>query len=162
MGRPKGSKNKKSVEDRFWSKVNKTESCWLWTGSKSDFGHGQIRIDGRNTVASRYVWEIMKGPITDRLFVLHKCDNPTCVRIDHLFLGTQKDNIKDMHSKGRAFKGNYKGKLNPASKLTEEEVIRMREMHHESNLNYCELARLFKVHNTTSRAIIKRENWAHI
>lgn len=95
---------RRPLADRFWEKVHKTESCWLWTASVKDgFPYGQIGHPGTRTPrrAHRVSWELHNGPIPAGLFVLHKCDNPRCVRPDHLFLGTQSDNLKDAYSKGR-------------------------------------------------------------
>jgi HNH endonuclease len=89
--------------DRFWDKVEKTPTCWIWTGGTARFGHGLRREDKhlRFAVASRFSWELHFGPVPDGLCVLHHCDNPPCVRPDHLFLGTKADNTADMMAKGR-------------------------------------------------------------
>jgi hypothetical protein len=93
--------------NRFWSKVNKTETCWLWTSNVHTNGYGQIaesrngRLRQRWLWAHRVAWELTHGPIADGLRVLHRCDVPTCVNPDHLFLGTQIENIADSVRKGR-------------------------------------------------------------
>ena len=87
--------------NRFWAKVCKTNGCWTWTASKNPHGYGQIRLSGKLTLAHRVSWTIHNGVIPEGLFVLHICDNPPCVRPDHLFLGTQKDNIRDAVAKKR-------------------------------------------------------------
>ena len=92
-----------SVDDRFWKQVDKTESCWNWIGHSADGRYGLIGYNKRQHPAHRYAWERERGPIPDGLSVLHRCDNPKCVRIDHLFLGTQLDNMRDMINKGRAY-----------------------------------------------------------
>jgi hypothetical protein len=99
----------KALLDRFWSKVQKTETCWLWTASKRHKGYGAfcyerngIKVQGR---AHRFSWELHFGEIPEGLFVLHRCDNPACVRPDHLFLGTNQDNVDDMMAKGRHVAG---------------------------------------------------------
>ena len=90
------------IEERFWKQVRKTYSCWNWTGHSMDGRYGVIYYDGRQRPAHRYAWEREhEEAIPSGIFVLHRCDNPRCVRIDHLFLGTQSDNMKDMHIKGR-------------------------------------------------------------
>jgi len=90
-----------TAEERFWSKISKTESCWSWTGTIMKHGYGMLSIGGKFRLAHRYSWELFNGHIPDGLYALHHCDNPLCVRPDHLFIGTQKDNIMDMMAKGR-------------------------------------------------------------
>lgn len=90
--------------ERFWKKVRKSKGCWTWTGSKSRHGYGQLRTGrgkGRLELAPRISWRLANGPIPDGLCVLHKCDNPPCVRPSHLKLGTMADNSADMVRKGR-------------------------------------------------------------
>lgn len=96
---------RKTLEEFFWSRVEKTETCWFWVGRKMTFGYGDIQLyaGGPRTSSHRASWEINVGPIPNGMFVLHKCDNPPCVNPDHLFLGTQKDNLLDARKKGRAY-----------------------------------------------------------
>lgn len=77
--------------------------CWIWTGAEAGDGYGYIRHSGAagDTYAHRASWKLFRGEIPVGLSVLHQCDTPTCVNPDHLFLGTQKDNIRDASGKGR-------------------------------------------------------------
>lgn len=92
--------------ERFWSKVKKTETCWVWTAGTFKYrnGYGQFRVRRGDppAYAHRFAWELVNGPIPQGLHVLHRCDNPPCVNPAHLFLGTQIDNYRDMVSKGRS------------------------------------------------------------
>lgn len=87
---------------RFWSQVEKTETCWLWIGNRHAIGYGRCGVDGTHAAAHRVAWELTNGPIPDGMFCLHTCDVRACVRPAHLFLGTQADNMQDMVAKGRA------------------------------------------------------------
>ncbi len=83
--------------ERFWAKVHRTEKCWEWQGTRNTRGYG---IFG-NRGAHRVAYEFFYGLIPDGLVICHKCDNPPCVRPDHLFAGTRGDNFEDMIRKGR-------------------------------------------------------------
>ena len=85
----------------FWAKVDKSGECWTWTGARDPRGYGRLGRGRKTLFAHRFSWEEENGPIPNGLFVCHSCDNPACVRPSHLFLGTQKDNIRDMMSKNR-------------------------------------------------------------
>ena len=91
------------INQRFWDKINKTDSCWIWSASTTR-GYGRLMIKKNVTIAAhRYSAMLHFGMFDSRLLVLHKCDNPACVNPEHLFLGTEKDNMVDMVSKGRSF-----------------------------------------------------------
>src|SRR5258708_5631071 len=116
-----GSIGKRRPEaERFWEKVRKTQSCWLWTGAHKNgrWPYGVLGGPGDDSprLAHRVSWELHHGPIPAGMNVLHKCDNPPCVRPAHLFLGTFADNTADMVKKGRAKGGRPIGtKLSPES-----------------------------------------------
>lgn len=86
---------------RFWAKVMKTPDCWVWTGKLMTSGYGVMSVGHSGSIgAHRASYEMEYGPFDKRLYVCHHCDNKRCVRPDHLFLGTQKDNMQDCVAKG--------------------------------------------------------------
>lgn len=94
----------RTMEERFWEKVEKSDGCWLWTGSTiSGYGylHSGDKLVRKPLRAHRASWAIHHGPIPDGLWVLHHCDTPLCVRPDHLFLGDRRANMLDAARKGR-------------------------------------------------------------
>src|SRR5215471_5778543 len=100
----------KTLDERFWSKVRRARSCWLWFGSCDPRGYGRLGkpygVDGPAYIpAHRLSWILNRGPIPSGLHVLHRCDVRECVRPDHLFLGTQSTNMADKVAKGRQHRG---------------------------------------------------------
>lgn len=94
--------SKDQVIKRFWSRVQKTDTCWLWTAAKGKAGYGAIKVERRKLVSThRFSYELHFGPIPEGMQVCHDCDVRNCVRPDHLFLGTDLDNKLDMLQKGR-------------------------------------------------------------
>lgn len=96
---------RKPIKERFEERyIPVPESgCWIWTGHIRTNGYGAMSIKSKLQYAHRISWELHNGPIPEGLFVLHKCDNPPCVNPDHLFIGTQKDNLQDAFKKGRLY-----------------------------------------------------------
>ncbi len=85
----------------FWANVHHGEGCWEWIGHKNPAGYGIAFHEGKQKLAHRIVWMTEHGQIPAGMQVCHRCDNPSCVRPDHLFLGTNMDNARDMAAKGR-------------------------------------------------------------
>lgn len=110
------------IEVRFYSRIEVTDDCWLWTGPKNAKGYGYLGRGGRGApkvLAHRLMWELVQGSIPNGMRVLHRCDNPPCVRPSHLWIGTQAENLADMTAKGRA-------RRNGQAKLDKESVAAIR------------------------------------
>jgi hypothetical protein len=92
-----------SIVDRlFWSKVQKSDGCWEWQGHRTNWNYGYFTFRGDSIPAHRFSVELASGKrIPAGMVICHKCDNPPCVRPDHLFIGTHADNMRDMAEKGR-------------------------------------------------------------
>ena len=143
-----------SDDCRFWAKVDKSGDCWTWMAATRGGGYGHFVVDGRDVVATRWIYERQIGRISDGLLVCHKCDNPKCVNPDHLFLGTEADNMLDRDAKGRQ----RRGERTNTSKLTEEQVGDIRR----SDEPYEALAGRYGV---TADAIYKARvgiTWGHL
>jgi hypothetical protein len=143
----------------FWSFVRKDAECWEWMRFRNKFGYGRIRVSGVNFLTHRYAWILTHGVIPDDLCVLHRCDNPPCVNPSHLYLGTDADNARDRTERGRY--ADFKGEKHPRVKLSEREVllIRQRLDDGESQTN---LAAMFGVTQAMISCIHKRLAWRHI
>lgn len=171
---------------RFWTKVNKTETCWLWTASRVNTGYGRFYANRHAISAHRFSYAIAYGAIPNALCVCHRCDTPSCVRPDHLFLGTNADNSRDMTNKGRSASGDkssarihkekrprgeqhwaYKtpermrGENNGRAQLSEQQVRDIRNRYACGALQ-CELAKEYNKSQSVISAIILRKLWQHV
>ena len=118
--------SKKNTLDDFWKYVDKSDTCWLWTASKTKDGYGMWRYDNKTQRAHR-ISMMLDGRDPNGMCVLHSCDNPACVNPSHLSLGTQQDNLADMVKKGRArYTGNKKIGLPKLRKLTIDDARAIR------------------------------------
>ena len=108
------------INIRFWSKVDKSGECWVWTAGRTAAGYGMFHSNtSRAHLAHRYAFELANGPIPTGMHVRHTCDNPPCVRIDHLVIGTHADNMRDMSERKRAATGDRHGmRLHPDRRAT--------------------------------------------
>lgn len=170
---PKGIK---PVAENFWRHVDKNGPtvsdelgpCWVWTAYKSPKGYGQIAIYSgggqANPVTSsqfahRVSWMLAHGGDKPVLNVLHKCDNRACVNPDHLFLGTQADNVADMWAKGR--ENINKGEKVNTAKLTEADVRCARRLH-STGWPVSHLAGYFDISDSGMRSLLLRQSWKHV
>lgn len=150
---------KRTTEERFWEKVNKTDSCWLWTAglSAGRYGNFSTPEHPKGMKAHRYSWELHNGEIPEGMNVLHKCDVTICVRPDHLFLGTQQNNVDDCEAKGRGV--HYKGSMNGRAILTEEQVEEIKSRFEGKWGENRKLAAEFGISEVQISAIKKGRAW---
>lgn len=149
----------------FWDKVEKTESCWNWTGAtngrpSSGVSYGLLKIPKtrKNISAHRMSYTLHNGAITSDQWVLHKCDNPLCVNPDHLFLGDAKSNVADMISKGRRVIKPCRGESNGRAVMTKKSVEAIREL--RSVMSISGLAEQFGVSKSQIHRIVTGQQWA--
>ena len=148
------------LRDRLFARVNKTDFCWVWFGSKIKCGYGNIYTGPGRTetkLVHRVSWELHHGPIPEGMLVCHECDNPPCVRPEHLFLGTDKDNNDDCMAKGR----HSYGEKHPTAKLTEKQVIEIKKKISDGK-TLLGLSKEYDISRTQLREIRDRESWKHI
>lgn len=138
--------------ERFWSKVAKSDGCWLWQAATHRFGYGMFSLDGRTTTAHRVSWALTNGPVPGGLHVLHRCDVPACVRPDHLFLGTPTDNMQDCAKKERQGR----------RKLTALTVAEIRRRYDNGGVSQRALAREFNVTQTLIWYVLHRIAWGFV
>ncbi len=156
-----------SVEIRFQRNCSEPtqKECIEWLGARDKNGYGRIKPQTKKRMrAHRFSYQCFIGEIPEGYLVCHKCDNPSCVNPEHLFLGTPKDNTRDMHKKGRA-KCNLVGlpmKMLPNSKLNKEQVLEIRKLIKEGKILQKEIAKMFNVHCSTILNIKKCRTWYHI
>lgn len=134
--------------------------CILFRGNIGTGGYGRLTVDGFQHKAHRVAWETANGrPVPDGLHVCHRCDTPPCVNPDHLFIGTDADNIADMIAKGRDYRGTpAKGSEHARAIITEETAV---AIYHAMG-SATAISRKFGVARAVVRGIKKRTQWAHI
>lgn len=135
----------------------KCRECIEWPYSKNHNGYGVVWLNGKVFRAHRVSFEKHIGEIGKGMVVIHDCDNPACVNPNHLKIGSQKDNLADMHRKNRAAKGGHHGN----SKLSESDVIAAKQKH-KSGISIYRLAKLYDVNWTTMNRAVQGDTWRHI
>lgn len=151
----KSTKGLPTVE-RLRLRTQDCGDCRLWTGPKHDaMGYARMFVDGRLQYVHRVAWELVNGPIPEGLVLLHSCDNPACIRAEHLSLGTQRDNVQDMLNKGRVDRRG--DRANPA-KLTWLQVREIRHLYSEGATR-AELSDQFGICRSQVSNIVNNRNW---
>ena len=157
--------------ERFWSKVRKTDTCWLWTACMIR-GYGQVAWNGKPRRAPRVSWEIHNGPVPAGLLVLHRCDTPACVNPAHLFLGTHTDNMRDAKAKGRLSCGDNhyrrkhpegveRGEASANARFTEADVLAIRT-EQRAGLGYKRIARALNLPVWRVQQVTRGNTWRHV
>lgn len=160
IARPAWVKLPTPTTDRFWEKVAKGKDCWLWTGAHTAAGYGVMFSGGRMELAHRLGWTIAHGTVPPRMYVLHRCDNPQCVRPDHLFLGTPRDNTLDMVAKGRH--GTLRGERHQAAKITEAQAAEIKDRVLRKGERQVDICREMGLRQSMVSAIVNGRNWRHV
>ena len=167
-------------EARFWSKVEKTDGCWLWRAGLDEDGYGKFAITlprgsrpkQRHVRAHHYAYELAHAPLPASTLLMHTCDTPACVRPEHLRIGTQRENIADRDAKGRAPRGLRngaytrpervrRGARHGNAKLTDADVIEMRRLARDGERSGA-LAARFGVDRSRVQAIVSGRAWRHL
>ena len=159
MGRKRINMRGKSIQYRLMNKrmVDPITSCWNWTGSKNGWGYGIMRFSGKTRIVSRVsASEYLGFNLNSNLCVCHKCDNRKCFNPDHLFIGTNADNMRDKKIKGRS-----RGSKCSAAKLIETDIVTIKKFL-KNGMKNIEIANIFGINARTISAIKLRQSWKHI
>lgn len=151
-------------ERRFWSYVCRDgDACWVWTGSTNEDGYGRIWIAKKSWAVHRYSYKLANPLVDiDGFEVCHRCDNPPCVRPDHLFVGTHSDNIEDMRRKGRARSGPVSSLSSPTRKLDPDDVSEIRRVYASGSHSLPQLGRMYGVTTQMVHKIVQRRAWTWV
>lgn len=155
-------RSKPSSDIRFWKYVDKNgplaeslgTKCWNWTGGKNWQGYGNYSLNKTSIGTHRFSWILHFGqPNEDKPHVLHRCDNPPCVNPDHLFVGTNADNIRDRNSKGRMRW--VRGEEHPKSKLKNSDIPKIKALRESGGYGVREIALMFNVSHSLISCITR-------
>lgn len=157
-------RKKIDIRDRFWIHVTilGEDDCWNWNGSKDKDGYGNVWKNDISLKAHRVSFFLANGYLPDNL-VLHSCDNRACVNPKHLHSGSQSQNIKECLDRGRwrGFPNGSVGKNNGHSKVTEDDVVRIRQIYSEGKLTMKQIGSMFGLSQSGVFNVIRRR-WKHV
>jgi hypothetical protein len=140
-----------TLQERFEKRVEPSDECWLWTGAKTSKGYGYLKVKGKTVMAKRISYEFFVGRLVEGMEICHTCDNPPCVRPDHLWQGTHLQNMHDRDSKGRQAKLERNGR----AKLTLNQVMNAKSL----CLSQRKTAKILGVCRSQARRILRGEQW---
>jgi len=149
-----------NAEERFWCRVSigSWSSCWRWTGYRNPLGYGRLRGHaGTKILAHRFAFELVHGPVPRGRYVMHRCDNPACVNVAHLRLGTIADNNADRNAKERQARGRDNGR----AVLADDEVRAIRSAF-ASGTSIATIANAHHVHSKTIYQVVNGRTWRHL
>lgn len=146
--------------ERFWKYVQKTETCWIWSGGKTTGGYGKFNPTHKSgwEKSHRFSWTLHFGEIPEGKVVCHKCNMKLCVRPDHLYVATSRENTLDAMRDGLCPIGEKHG----MAKITEEQVKEIRLLHKPKEISMGFLAKKYGITKTQISRIINRKTWKHI
>ncbi len=151
-------RDRKHIDERISQNSKITENgCIEWIGRKNYKGYAMMGFNNKLISVHRFVYSLIHGPIPQGMCVCHKCDNPPCINIEHLFLGTNADNSKDRNKKKR----HAHGERHARAKLTEPDIVKIRELR-TNGATTISLGLQFGVSNKTISSIALRQTWKHI
>ena len=151
------------LAERFWDRVNITTAneCWEWQQSLI-YGYGKFTFHHKTYRSHRIAYELVFGPITGDLVVMHTCDNRKCCNPAHLRLGTQLENIQDCTRKGRRHPTGVKGENHRKAKLIDAQVMQIRLLYQTGNYSQRKLADMFGIKHAAICQIVNRKTWVHL
>jgi hypothetical protein len=151
---------------RFWKNTAVQGDCIVWIGQRNRGGYGKFtttiypKIQSHH-IAHRWIYQEILGRVSSDIVVMHTCDNPACVKLQHLDSGTVKMNSEDMMSKGRGDGQFLGGEAHPSARLTEEQVLKIRALRAEG-LTHQKIASLFSLTREAVRDICNGKRWRHL
>lgn len=156
----------RNTPERFWSKVDQSgglDACWLWQGAIGEQGYGVVRYEGKQWRTHRLAFTLAYGPIEEGALVCHSCDVRACCNPVHLWLGSDAANMEDMRLKGRArYLGGRRGESHRSAKLTEADVLDIRERYAAGGVEQRDLADEYGVHRVQIGSILRGQTWKHV
>ena len=153
------------TEEQFWGYVNTRDpdECWDWTRGKDQAGYGIVLLNGRRDRTHRIAWSLTRGDIPAGLFVCHHCDRPSCCNPNHLFLGSNSENIEDARRKGRmSLPPVNRGEDHYNTNMTNELVMAARLKYATGKYTLRDIANEYKTSISMVHALVRGKTWKHL